>query len=78
MNNEKKDDKIIELSQQEIEEIREEAKRKAKETKHKWRQKGPWLVCKSCQYEHAIYIGTDKTMVGENEDGSPIFELKKT
>jgi hypothetical protein len=41
---------------------------------HKWRQKGPYLVCESCPVKHAIYIGTDKRLVGFKEDGEPIIK----
>jgi len=39
---------------------------------HVWRQQGPYLVCKACELHHAVYIGMDKLMVGE-EDGTPIL-----
>ncbi len=38
---------------------------------HRFIQRGPWLHCTSCKVEHGIYIGTEKMMVGYNEDGSP-------
>ena len=41
---------------------------------HEWRQQGPYLVCKSCEIEHATYIGMEKILVGLNEDGQPILE----
>jgi hypothetical protein len=41
---------------------------------HDWRQQGPYLVCKSCEIEHAVFIGTEKIMVGLNESGQPIFK----
>jgi len=41
---------------------------------HKWRQKGPYLVCKSCDIEHAVWIGVEKQMVGLNEKGQPILK----
>ena len=41
---------------------------------HDWRQQGPFLVCKSCEIEHATYIGMQKIMVGLNDDGQPILK----
>lgn len=38
---------------------------------HNWKQQGAYLKCDSCQLPHAVYIGTDKIMVGYNNDGSP-------
>ena len=41
---------------------------------HEWRQQGPYLVCKSCEIEHASYIGMGKILIGLNEEGQPIFK----
>jgi len=41
---------------------------------HDWRQQGPYLVCKSCDIEHASYIGINKIMIGLNEKGQPILK----
>ena len=41
---------------------------------HSWRQQGPYLVCKSCELQHAIYIGMDKLLVGLDESGRPILK----
>jgi len=45
---------------------------------HRWRQQGPYLVCKSCELQHAIYIGPDKIMVGINKKGEPILKSRKS
>ena len=42
---------------------------------HIWRQQGPYCVCQNCPLHHAIYIGMDKVMVGE-ENGQPILRDK--
>lgn len=47
-----------------------------KET-HEWRQKGYYLVCVSCELQHAVFIGPDKIMVGVDEKGSPIIKSRK-
>jgi hypothetical protein len=44
--------------------------------RHQWRQQGPYLICKSCELEHAIFIGIDKLMVGETEEGEPILKSR--
>jgi hypothetical protein len=44
---------------------------------HIWRQSGYYLVCKSCDIEHAVYIGANKIMVGLQEDGSPILKTRR-
>lgn len=44
--------------------------------RHTYRQEGPYLVCRSCELHHAIYIGMDKLMVGENENGEPILRSR--
>jgi hypothetical protein len=41
---------------------------------HDWRQMGPYIVCKSCDLEHAVYVGVKKQMVGINEQGQPILK----
>jgi hypothetical protein len=41
--------------------------------RHQWRQQGPYLICHSCELQHAIYIGMEKIMVGEDEEGNPIL-----
>lgn len=44
--------------------------------KHTYRQQGPYLVCKSCEVQHAVYIGMEKIMVGEDEEGKPILKTR--
>ena len=41
---------------------------------HEWRQQGPYLVCKSCEVTHAVFIGMDKVLSGLNEQGQPILK----
>lgn len=41
---------------------------------HEWRQQGPYLVCKSCELEHAVFVGISKQMVGISDDGKPILK----
>lgn len=44
--------------------------------RHIYRQNGPYLICKSCELTHAIWIGMDKIMVGEDKEGQPILERR--
>ena len=44
---------------------------------HEYRQHGPYLVCKSCEIQHAIWIGIDKILVGFDEKGEAIVRKKK-
>lgn len=69
-------EQVFGISADRLEEIRKEAKQKAINTKHTWRQKGYWLVCKSCDSHHATWI-QGKEMIGENEDGTPILRALK-
>jgi len=38
---------------------------------HNWRQESVYCVCRSCEIEHAIYIGPNKIMIGLKNDGQP-------
>lgn len=42
--------------------------------RHVYRQHGFYLICQSCELQHAIFIGSDKHMVGEDEEGQPILK----
>jgi hypothetical protein len=44
--------------------------------RHTYRQEGPYLVCKTCELHHAVHIGIDKIMVGEDKKGKPIIKNK--
>ncbi len=44
---------------------------------HEWRQQGPYLCCKSCEVEHAVWIGVEKMLVGLDEKGQPILKTRK-
>lgn len=41
-----------------------------------FKQRGPYLVCISCQIQHAVWIGMDKIMTGEDDDGKPILKSR--
>lgn len=44
---------------------------------HEWRQRGPYLVCMSCEIQHATWIGTERIMVGIDKGGQPILKRRK-
>lgn len=62
------------ITKQEIDEALEKRLERAKTKKHEWRQRGPWLVCISCENEHATWVGREKRLVGMDEKGNPILE----
>lgn len=41
---------------------------------HDYRQQGYYLVCRSCEIEHAVWIGENKLMVGVDKEGKPILK----
>ena len=41
---------------------------------HNWKQEGPYICCRSCDVEHAIWIGMEKIMVGIDEESRPILK----
>lgn len=43
---------------------------------HEWRQQGPYLVCKSCELDHAVYIGMENILTGIDETGQPILKAR--
>ena len=45
--------------------------------RHVWRQHGPYLICNACVLQHATFIGMDKVMIGEEEDGTPILKKRE-
>jgi len=44
--------------------------------RHTYRQEGGYLVCRTCELHHAIWVGMGKIMVGETEEGSPILKKR--
>lgn len=56
-----------------VEEAIERAKQRVRSARHEWRQRGVWLVCKSCPQEHATWIGRSRVMTGIDENGNPTF-----
>lgn len=43
---------------------------------HEWRQQGYYVVCKSCEITHAVFIGPEKILVGISEKGEPLFKKR--
>ena len=42
--------------------------------RHVYRQQGPYLICRACDLDHAVHVGMEKIMVGEDENGVPIMK----
>lgn len=58
-----------------FEQINEVAFRFIPKGYHIWRQQGYYLVCKSCDLQHSVFIGPHLIMVGEKE-GKPILKKR--
>lgn len=43
---------------------------------HEWRQQGYYLICKSCEIEHAVHIGPNKLLVGFDNNQKPILKKR--
>ena len=43
---------------------------------HNYRQEGYYVVCRSCDLDHAIHIGINQIMVGVDSEGNPIFKKR--
>lgn len=44
---------------------------------HKYKQVGYYLVCTSCEIQHAIWVGPHKILVGVDEKGAPVLKTRK-
>lgn len=64
---------VFSISKEQLEEIREKARQEAINTKHVYKQRGAWLVCTSCEFEHGMFIGV-KRLKGFRDTGEPILE----
>lgn len=71
MNNEQETEPIIE----QIDFTRPDFTFSPNET-HDWKQKGPYLICKSCEIMHATFIGINKILVGLDKKGKPILKKR--
>lgn len=66
------------LSHSELERIRQEAREKARNTRHEWRMKGRGvLACISCSFPHRTYIPMNITLTGIDTHGNPILQSIK-
>lgn len=43
---------------------------------HDWRQQGYYIICKSCDLEHAVWIGNKRILTGINDRGEPILKVR--
>lgn len=80
MKNEEKTEKssqnesVFEISADQLDEIRRLSRERVINTKHKWVQRGSYLVCTSCDFEHGIHIGTNQILTGIDDSGHPILK----
>lgn len=44
---------------------------------HSYRQSGPYLICYSCEIQHAVWIGIENILVGFNKEDKPIVKSRK-
>ena len=68
--------KPVEKKNEAFEEINQEVYKFIPKGRHTWRQQGYYLVCKTCDLQHSVFIGPDKIMVGEDEEGKPILKKR--
>lgn len=40
---------------------------------HKWKQQGSYIVCSSCPFKHASFVGIKVLLVGYTDEGYPKF-----
>jgi hypothetical protein len=45
---------------------------------HDWKQEGFYLVCRSCDLDHAVWVGKDYMLVGIREDGMPLIKTRSS
>lgn len=71
-NQQSENQETLEISQEQIDSLIENAKA----TFHKWRQRGPWMICTSCANQHSSYIGVAVDLIGIDEEGKPILKKR--
>jgi hypothetical protein len=67
-------DEQISITKEQIDELRKQAIEKAKKARHEWRQKGGWIVCRTCDFEHGFRVKSNQRLVGIDEEGKPIIK----
>lgn len=45
-------------------------------SQHKWVQQGPYLICRSCDLQHAVPIGMERVLMGFKDNGDPIIKKR--
>ncbi len=68
--------KTVEVSEEQLEQMRENAKTKVRLATHDWKQKGGWVTCSKCSYPHALRVESNKRLIGINEQGMPMFRTQ--
>lgn len=65
------------ISNEQIEELRNKAREEALKQRHSWKQKGGWLVCRTCPNPHAVRILHGYELTGIDDKGMPIVKRLK-
>lgn len=66
---------VSEISEERLEEIRQQAKERALLAKHHWIQRGGYVICTSCPNSHAIRVNSDMRLTGI-DNGMPKIERR--
>lgn len=75
METQEKNEQITGFTEEQLEEIRAQARDKALKAHHEIKQRGVYLVCTSCEYPHTFkYIGPHKRLIGFKDDGTPMLK----
>lgn len=67
-------EKPVKKSETEVLDFNKPAFKFVPKGRHDWRQRGPYIVCMSCELQHAVWIGVEKHMVGIDKKGLPILK----
>lgn len=69
-----KNEPVSFITDEQIDEIRKRAVEKAKSVRHKWKQKGGWILCNSCENNHGFRISGRERLIGIDDSGNPIIK----
>ena len=45
--------------------------------RHEWKQQGYYIICKTCDIEHAVWIGSKMLLVGIEDNGNALLKRRK-
>lgn len=76
MNNDKKQEQNNDEEIKEEGEVMQTAYEFTPNAMCQYRQRGPYLVCTSCDLQHAVHIGMNAMMIGVDASGNPIIKKR--